>query len=242
MFKIKGFLKQKLLLGQVRRAITDYNMIEEGDRIAVGVSGKDSITLLIALKQLQQFFNKRFYLEAITLTLGFEDVDLGFTKKICREIGVNYTIKETDIGKVVFEEKKEKNPCSLCANMRRGALHNVAKDLGCNKVALGHHKDDVIETFMLSTLYEGRLHTFSPVAYLDRKEIYIIRPLIYTSEMEIQNFVEANEIISIINPCPVDGKTKRQYIKQLLADLSQENSATKENIFGAIKRAAINRW
>lgn len=242
MFKIKGFLKQKLLLGQVRRAITDYNMIEEGDRIAVGVSGKDSITLLIALAQLQKFFDKKFYLEAITLTLGLGDIDLDFAKKLCEEIGVNYTIKETDIGKIVFEEKREKNPCSLCANMRRGALHNTAKELGCNKVALGHHKDDVIETFMLSLLYEGRLHTFSPIAFLDRKEVYIIRPLILTSEMEIKEFVEANEIIPIDNPCPVEGKTKREEIKQLLASLSQQNSATKENIFGALKRAKINGW
>jgi tRNA 2-thiocytidine biosynthesis protein TtcA len=241
-FKIKGFLKQKLLLGQVRRAITDYNMIEEGDRIAVGVSGKDSITLLIALAQLQKFFDKKFYLEAITLTLGLGDIDLDFAKKLCEEIGVNYTIKETDIGKIVFEEKREKNPCSLCANMRRGALHNTAKELGCNKVALGHHKDDVIETFMLSLLYEGRLHTFSPIAFLDRKEVYIIRPLILTSEMEIKEFVEANEIIPIDNPCPVEGKTKREEIKQLLASLSQQNSATKENIFGALKRAKINGW
>ena len=242
MFKIKGFLKQKLLLGQVRRAITDYNMIEEGDRIAVGVSGKDSITLLIALAQLQKFFDKKFYLEAITLTLGLGDIDLDFAKKLCEEIGVNYTIKETDIGKIVFEERREKNPCSLCANMRRGALHNTTKELGCNKVALGHHKDDVIETFMLSLLYEGRLHTFSPIAFLDRKEVYIIRPLILTSEMEIKEFVEANEIIPIDNPCPVEGKTKREEIKQLLASLSQQNSATKENIFGALKRAKINGW
>ncbi len=217
-------------------------MIEEGDRIAVGVSGKDSITLLITLKQLQEFFDKKFYLEAITLTLGLGDIDLDFTKKICKEIGVNYTIKETDIGKIVFGEKREKNPCSLCANMRRGALHNTAKELGCNKVALGHHKDDVVETFMLSLLYEGRLHTFSPVAYLDRKEIYIIRPLIYTSEMEIKQFMEVNKITPIMNPCPVDGKSKREDIKQLLASLSQENNATKENIFGTIKRAKINGW
>ena len=241
-FHIKGFLKQKRILGQVRKAVEDYGMIEEGDRIAVGISGKDSITLLIALRQLQNFLDNKFSLEAVTLTLGIGECDLTYTKELCKEIGVNYTVLETVIGKIVFEERQEDNPCSLCANMRRGALHNTAKALGCNKVALGHHRDDAIETFMLSTLYEGRLHTFSPVTYLDKKELYLIRPLIYTEEKDIKGFVKANDVIPIKNPCPVNGKTKRQYMKELLYSMCKENIDAKDNIFGAIKRSGIDGW
>lgn len=217
-------------------------MIEEGDRIAVGVSGKDSITLLIALRQLQSFFDKKFSLEAITLTLGFDGTDLSFTEKLCQDLGINYTVYETQIGKIVFEERKEENPCSLCANLRRGALNSVAKSLGCNKVALGHHRDDVIETFLMSTFYEGRLHTFAPVTYLSRTDLYVIRPLIYTEEREIKGFVNANEIQPIVNPCLANGHTKRQYVKDLLSMLNKENPETKNRIFGAIKRAGLNGW
>ena len=155
---------QKRILGQVRRAVDDYNMIEDNDRIAVGVSGgKDSLTLLVGLKFLQRFYPKKFELEAVTLTMGIGDTDFSGVEKLCKELGVNYTIEETIIGKIVFEARAEENPCSLCANMRRGALHNVAKKLGCNKVALGHNRNDVIETLLLSLFYEGRIHVFSPV-------------------------------------------------------------------------------
>ncbi|MDQ2084882.1 tRNA 2-thiocytidine biosynthesis TtcA family protein [Herbivorax sp. ANBcel31] len=217
-------------------------MIEDGDKIAVGVSGKDSITLLIALRRLQTFLDKKFFLEAVTLTLGIGEYNLNYVKNLCENIGVNYTIKETLIGKIVFEEKSEENPCSLCANMRRGALNNVAKELGCNKIALGHHSDDVIETLMLSTLFEGRIYTFSPVTYLSRKELYVIRPLLYAKENEIKGFINANNIIPIKNTCKVDGKTKREYIKNLLKEICKENKYTKENIFGAIKRSSIDGW
>ena len=160
----------KRLLGQIRRAIQDYDMIQDGDRVAVGVSGgKDSLTLLVALRQLKNFLPRKFELEAITLTMGIGEFDTTPIKELCERIDVNYTVEETLIGKIVFEARKEKNPCSLCANLRRGALHNAAKRLNCNKVALAHHRDDVIETLLLSTFYEGRLHTFSPVTYLDRK-------------------------------------------------------------------------
>lgn len=242
MYTIKGFLEQKKILGKVRKAVTHYNMIEEGDRIAVGVSGKDSITLLIALKQLQGFFDKSFSVEAITLTLGIGEADLTPVKDICSELGINYTVEETLIGKIVFEARQESNPCSLCANMRRGALHNVAKSLGCNKVALGHHRDDAIETFMLSTLYEGRLHTFSPVTYLGRKELYLIRPLIYVEEKEVKRFIKANNIVPLKNPCQANGKTKRQYVKDLLYTMRADNREVKDNIFGAIKRSGIDGW
>ncbi|TYQ16628.1 UNVERIFIED_CONTAM: tRNA(Ile)-lysidine synthase TilS/MesJ [Acetivibrio alkalicellulosi] len=239
---ITGFLKQKRILGQVRKAVEDYNMIDDGDRIAVGISGKDSITLLIALNGLKNFFSKKFSLEAVTLTLGIGECDLTYTKNLCKNLNINYTVKDTLIGRIVLEERQESNPCSLCANMRRGALNNVAKDLGCNKVALGHHRDDVIETLIMSTIYEGRINTFSPVTYLSRKEIFSIRPLIYCEEKEIKDFVKSNNIIPIKNPCKVNGKTKRQYVKELLYDINKHNKYTYENIFGAIKRSKIDGW
>lgn len=242
MFKIKGFLNQRKILAQLRKAINDYDMIQEGDKIAVGVSGKDSITLLIALNQIKNYYQKNFSIEAITLTLGMEECDLTYTENLCKEIGVNYTIKETDIGKIVFEERKENNPCSLCANMRRGALNNTAKALGCNKVALGHHRDDVVETFLLSTLYEGRIHTFSPVTHLTKKDIYLIRPLIYTSEKQIIKFINSNNIISIENSCKANGNTKRQDVKELIENMSTQDNDINNIVFGAIKRAGIDGW
>ncbi|HHV28818.1 MAG TPA: tRNA 2-thiocytidine(32) synthetase TtcA [Clostridium sp.] len=233
----------KRLLGQIRRAIQDYDMIQEGDRIAVGVSGgKDSLALLVALRQIKNFLPVKFELEAVTLTMGIGEFDLSPVKELCKKIDVNYTIEETLIGKIVFEERQEKNPCSLCANLRRGALHNTAKRLGCNKVALAHHMDDVIETFLLSTFYEGRIHTFSPVTYLDRKGLYLIRPLIYTEEKLVKEFIKGNNITTVHNPCPANGYTKRQYIKDLLWDLKKDNREIKSNIFGAIKRSGIDNW
>lgn len=233
----------KKLLGQIRKAIEDYNMIQEGDRIVVGVSGgKDSITLLVLLKQLQSFFPVRFDLEAITLTMGIGEFDLTPVKELCKSIGVNYTIEETVIGKIVFEERNESNPCSLCANLKRGALHNVAKKLNCNKVAFAHHRDDVIETFLLSTIYAGKLQTFSPVTYLKRKELHLIRPMIYIEEKHVKEYIKANNLITVPSPCHVDGKTKRQYIKELLMEMHKDNKNVKNNIFGAIRRSGKDGW
>jgi tRNA(Ile)-lysidine synthase TilS/MesJ len=218
-------------------------MIEEGDRIAVGVSGgKDSLTLLAALRSLQNFYPKRFELEAVTLTMGLDGFDLSPVKKLCSEIGVNYTIEETLIGKIIFEARQEENPCSLCANMRRGALNNTAGKLGCNKVALAHNRDDVIETLLLSTFYEGRMHTFSPVTYLDRKELYVIRPLIYVEEKQIKANIRESGLQVVHNPCCANGRTKRQYIKELLQELAKENREVKNNLFGAIKRSGQDGW
>ncbi len=236
-----GVLEIKRILGQIRKAAQDYNMIKDGDRIAVGVSGgKDSLTLLVALKMLQSFYPCKFELEAVTLTMGIGEFNLDPVRELCGKIDVNYTIEETLIGKIVFEARQEKNPCSLCANLRRGALHNVAKALGCNKVALAHHKDDVIETFLLSTFYEGRLHTFSPVTYLERKALYLIRPLIYTEEKEIKGFVKARGLAIVPSPCPANGKTKREDIKSLLTEMSKGKKDIKNNIFGAIRRSGID--
>lgn len=227
----------------MRRVVQDYNMIEDGDRIAVGVSGgKDSMTLLTALRQLQNFYPKKFELEAISLTMGIGNADFTPVVEYCKKIGVNYTIEETLIGKIIFEVRNEKNPCSMCANLRRGALHNKAKTLGCNKVALGHHRDDAVETLLLSTFYEGRIHTFSPVTYLDRKDLYLIRPLIYTEEKQIKSVVKSESLPIVKSPCHVDGKTKRQFIKDLILDLQKDNREIKSNLFGAIKRAEIDGW
>ncbi len=231
------------ILGQVRRAIQDYDMIDEGDRVAIGVSGgKDSMTLLTVMKELQRFYPKKFEIEAISLTMGIGNADFSPVANYCRENGINYTIEETQIGKIIFEIRQEKNPCSMCANLRRGALHNVSKKLGCNKVALGHHRDDAIETLLLSTFFEGNLHTFSPVTYLDRKELFLIRPLIYTEEKQIKAVAKSGIFPIVKSPCHIDGKTKRQYVKDLIFDLQKENRDIKSNLFGAIKRAGIDGW
>lgn len=236
-------MKLQKLLSYVRRAVEDYNMIEQGDKIAVGISGgKDSICLLLALKNLQRFYTKQFELEAITVSLGLPNANYDDIQHFCDEIGVNYTVVNTDIGQIIFEERKEKNPCSLCAKMRKGALNDMAEQLNCNKVALGHNKDDIVETFFMSLFYEGRIHCFSPVSFLDRKQIYSIRPLMYVPEPEIKGFIQKNGISIVKNPCIADGNTKRQETKQLLYSLSKDYKNLQEKVFGAIQRSDIKGW
>lgn len=236
-------MKLQRLLSYVRRAIDDYNMIEEGDRIAVGVSGgKDSICLLAALNALKRFYPKRFDIEAVTVSLGLPGASYDSIREFCRELGVNYTVVDTDIGQIVFHERKEKNPCSLCAKMRKGALNDAAESLGCNKVALGHNKDDVVETFFMSLFYEGRINTFAPVSYLDRKKLYSIRPLMYVPEYEAKSYVVKNNISIVKNPCLADGNTKRQETKEFLEDISKNYDNLQEKVFGAIRRSDIKGW
>ena len=236
-------MKLQKLLSYVRRAVDDYHMIEEGDKIAVGVSGgKDSICLLIALKHLQRFYPKHFELEAITVSLGLPGAVYDDIQALCDSIGVPYTVVNTDIGQIIFEERKEKNPCSLCAKMRKGALNTKAEELGCNKVALGHNKDDVVETFFMSLFYEGRINCFAPVSYLDRSKLYSIRPLMYVPEWECRSFVTKSGIDIVKNPCLADGNTKRQETKELLAELSKDYDNLQEKVFGAIKRSQIKGW
>lgn len=236
-------MKLQKLLSYVRRAVDDYHMIEEGDKIAVGVSGgKDSICLLIALKHLQLFYPKHFELEAITVSLGLPGAVYDDIQALCDSIGVPYTVVNTDIGQIIFEERKEKNPCSLCAKMRKGALNTKAEELGCNKVALGHNKDDVVETFFMSLFYEGRINCFAPVSYLDRSKLYSIRPLMYVPEWECRSFVTKSDIDIVKNPCLADGNTKRQETKELLAELSKNYDNLQEKVFGAIKRSQIKGW
>ena len=239
--RIKSMKIQKLL-SYTRQAVNDYNMISAGDRIAVGVSGgKDSICLLTALAQMRRFFPLPFEVEAITVCLGFEGADYSGIAKYCRELGVRYTVVETSIGEIVFERKKEDNPCSLCAKMRKGALNSAAEELGCNKIALGHNKDDVIETFLMSLIYEGRINCFSPVSFLERKKLYSIRPLIYVSEYETESLIKSLGVAPVKNPCPADGNTKRQEIKELIKSLSKTYPTIRENIFGAVSRG-LDDW
>lgn len=228
----------KHILGYARKAINDFCMIKAGDKVAVGLSGgKDSILTLITLAQLRKFYPEKFEVIAITLDMGMEGFDVTSLKKICEEYDVEYIVEKTHIKEIVFDIRKEKNPCSLCANLRRGILYDTAKKYGCNKVALGHHMDDVMETFMMSLIYEGRIHTFLPVTYLSRKDIYVIRPMIYTPESEIKHLVKKYGIEIVKNNCPANGETKRQYIKELIAGIAKENKGVRESIFGAIMRS-----
>lgn len=236
-------MKLQRLLSYVRRAVDDYHMIEDGDKIAIGVSGgKDSLCLLLALKNLQRFYPKKFELEAITISLGLPGASYDGIAALCEEIGVNFTLVETEIGPIVFHERKEKNPCSLCAKMRKGALNDAAERLGCNKVALGHNKDDVVETLFMSLFYEGRINCFSPVSFLDRKKLYSIRPLMYVPEYEAKSFIAKSGIEIVKNPCLIDGSTKRQETKELLAELSKTYDNLQEKVFGAIQRSNLKGW
>ena len=218
-------------------------MIDGGDRIAVGVSGgKDSMTLLCGLAKLREFFPRRFELEAVTITMGIGNFDTAPITELCEKLGVRHTIEETHIGKIIFEERKESNPCSMCANLRRGALNNAAARLGCNKLALAHNRDDVVETLVMSMFYEGRIHTFSPVTHFKRKNIIMIRPLLYVWEKDIKGFVKSEGIVTVRNDCPANGHTTRQKVKELLADLSRENRDLKVNLAGAVIRSGIDGW
>ena len=231
------------VLSRMRKAVTDYDMISHGDRIAVGVSGgKDSQLLLIALSELRKFLPVKFELIGITVALGFESFDVNRLLKFYNSLDVDYHIEDTQISRVVFDVRKEKNPCSLCANMKRGAFYQAAKSLGCNKAAFAHHMDDVIETLIMSLLYEGRIHTFSPVTYLDRRDITLIRPMIYTEEKMVSTCVKVLGLEPIKSGCPVDGNTKRQNVKELITLLMKENRHLKANLFGAVQRSGIKGW
>jgi len=229
------------ILSYVRRAVTDYDMIEEGDCVCVGVSaGKDSLTLLIALAELRRFFEKKFTIKAVTVDLGFPDADYSEIEELCRRLEIEYKVVRTEIGKVVFDIRKEKNPCSLCAKMRRGALHAAAKELGCNRVALGHHFDDTIETFMLNLFYEGRIGCFSPVTYLSNTELYLIRPMVYVPEKAVRYFTNKAALPVAASKCPANGNTEREAMKQLLKQLEKENKGLRYRIFGAMQRAGVD--
>lgn len=230
------------VLSQVRRAADDYEMIQDGDKIAVGISGgKDSLTLLYALSTLRRFYPHPFELHAVTVDLGFENLNLGKIEALCKELDVPYTIVPTQIASIVFDQRKEKNPCALCAKMRKGALNEAIRGAGCNKIAYAHHKNDVVETLMLSLIYEGRFHTFAPVTFLDRMNLTVIRPLVYMKEADVIGFVHKHDVPVVKSPCPADGHTRREYVKQLLRQLNLENPGVKDRMFTAVQ-SGLEEW
>ena len=236
-------MKLQRLLSLTRQAVDDYALIDSGAKIAVGISGgKDSLTLLYALHGLKRFYPNEFELSAITVDLGFENFDLSPVRSLCSELSVPFTVVPTDIGKILFETRKESNPCALCAKMRKGALNETAKQLGCNKIAYAHHRDDLIETMLLSLIYEGRFYAFSPKTFLDRTELTVIRPMIYVSEADVIGFKNRFSLPVCKNPCPVDGKTKREYVKQLTKQLNLQAPGVKERLFHAITEGNIEGW
>ncbi len=232
----------KRILSTMRRAIQDYNMIEPGDKIAVGVSGgKDSLTLLAALAAYRRFADAPFEVMGITINMGFDGVDYSPVAEFCREIGVEYVEKKTDIAGILFDVRKEKNPCSLCSRMRRGAVNDLAKEYGCNKVALGHNNEDAIETFFLSLFYEGRLNCFSPVSYLSRRDLKVIRPLVYVAEGDIKGYARRADIPVVKNPCPMDGVSKRQDMKDFINEKNSEDKHFKARMMNAIQ-TGLEDW
>lgn len=231
------------LLSLTRKAMDDYQMIQEGDKIAVGISGgKDSLTLLYAMANLRRFYPKKFSLIAITVDLGYEGFDLTPVKLLCEHLQVEYHVVSTEIAKIIFGDKNEASPCSLCAKLRKGALNQKIKEFGCNKVAYAHHMDDIIETMVLSMIFEGRFYSFSPVTFLDRMELTVIRPMMYVSEAEVKGFRNKYNLPVVENPCPVDGATKRQYAKDLVRQINLDHPGAKKRMLTAILDGNIPGW
>lgn len=231
------------LMSQVRKCVRDYNMLEPGDRVVAGVSGgKDSLALLRLMAELRDHSPVQFSLHAVTLDMGYEEMDFSPVAELCARLKVPYTVKQTQIREIVFDIRKEENPCALCAKLRRGILNDAALELGANKVALGHHYDDAIETFLLSMIYEGRLSSFLPVTYMDRTGLTLIRPMLYLHEKTISNFVTRENLPVVHNPCPADKNTKREDVKALLYELEGRYPGLKDNIFGGLQRSPLPGW
>ncbi len=234
--------KEKLrrLLSLTRKAVQDYGLIREGDHVCVGLSGgKDSLALLTVLAALKRFYPKRYALSAATVSLGFPDMDFMPIREYCAALEVPLRIVESDIAEIVFDIRKEQNPCALCANLRRGAVNDAAGQMGCNVVALAHHKDDIIETALLSLFYEGRFYCFAPETFLERAQVRVIRPFLYVEEREIRQFAQAASLPVVHNPCPMDRTSRRADIKELIRTLERDNPFLRSNLFGAVKR---NIW
>ena len=235
-------IKMQKILSNMRKAIEEYNMIDEGDKIGVCLSGgKDSITMLHALKSLQRFYPKHFDIIAISVNPGFEFFDLEFLQKICDDVNVPLFVENSNAKEIVFDLRKEKNPCSLCANLRRGVINSIAIEQGCNKIALGHNQDDVLETFLLNLFYTGSIGTFSPVSYMDRTKITLIRPLVFTPEKNIRRYINKNGFKVMPKVCPMDGTSKREDMKNFIIKMSKDIPMIRANLFGAILRN-LNDW
>lgn len=233
------------MLGYMRKAIEEFDLIQDGDRIAVGVSGgKDSMVLLKGLVGLQRFIGIDYSVVAITLDPGFNGnwTDYSKVQEMCDELGVEYIVKRTQIGEIVFDVRKESNPCSLCARMRRGALHDAAKEAGCNVVALGHHYDDAVETFVMNLFHEGRLGCFSPKSYLSNKKLWMIRPMVFAPEQEVRRCVTRQQIPIVKSKCPIDGYTSRQKTKEFLREKERADHGFTFRLFGALRRSGIDGW
>jgi len=231
------------LAGYVRRCVDDYNMIKQGETIAIGVSGgKDSMTLLCVLANLQRYHPSNFKLHAITLDMGLEGMDISPVEEMCKKLDVPFTLVQSNIADIIFNKRKEKNPCSMCATMRRAALGTKIKELGISKIALAHHYDDAVETFLMSLLYEGRIHCFQPVTYLDRTDVTQIRPMLYIDEKQIKNFAAQQQIQIVHNPCTMNGESKREEIKNLIKTLGVDHKDIKTKLFGAMQRLPLDGW
>ncbi len=235
----------KQLLSLCRAAVDKYHMIEEGDRIAVGVSGgKDSLALLYALAQLRRFYPKHFDVIAVTLDYRFNDKDGDFSAiaALCKALNVQYIVRSTNLWKVIFVTRQEKNPCGLCAKMRRGILHDTAKIYTCNKVALGHHADDAVETFAMNLFGNGTIGCFSPVTYLSRKDLTVIRPLIFATEKQVASAARREALPVLQSACPADKTTDRQKAKEILEKLEKDYPALRKKILGALERSHVDGW
>ena len=231
------------MMGLVRKCLDDYRMISPGDKIAVGVSGgKDSLTLLSVLAALRSYYPAPFTLTAVTIDLGLPGMDFSPVARYCERLNVEYFCKKTELGPIIFDCRKEKNPCSMCAKMRRGALGDAVNELGIHKIALGHHFDDAVETFLMSLLYEGRIGCFEPVTYLSRSGVTQIRPLLYVGEKAIEHFAQEQSLPIVHNVCPADKHTKRQEVKELIASMQAQYPDLKTKIFGAMQRYPLSRW
>ena len=239
----KGDSSMQEILGLMRRCIEDYDMIADGDTIAVGLSGgKDSLVLLTALARLRNFYPKKFTLCGMTLDAGIPGMDFSPVAACCKSLGVEYIRVPVPVYEVVFLDRKEKNPCSLCSKLRRGALSTALNGRGIRKIALGHHYDDAVETFLMNLLYEGRIGCFQPVTYLSRSDIYQIRPLLYVKETKISRIAEELSLPVVENLCPADGNTRRQELKELIAVLEKRYPSLRQRIFGAMQRLPLEGW
>lgn len=231
------------ILSHVRRCCEDYEMIKPGDRVAVGVSGgKDSLVLLSALAAMRRFYPVPYEVEAVTIDPGIDGMDFTPVSRLCETLGVPHTVVKTRLKEIIFDIRRESNPCSLCAKMRRGALHDAALARDCRVIALGHNRDDAVETLLLSEIYEGRISCFLPVTYLDRKDVTVIRPMMYAPEKLVRACARSMALPVVENPCPANGNTKRQYVKELLRTLDRESPGLEERLFGAMQRLPLEGW